>query len=52
MYYYNMNPTQQFNFQINRILTYGSEGGEQHCQIGNHMLAIDKVTDWLESFER
>lgn len=26
-----------------------SEGGEQHCQIGNHMLAINKITEWLES---
>lgn len=24
------------------------EGGEQHCQIGNHMLAINEIVKWLE----
>lgn len=23
------------------------EGGEQHCQIGNHMLAVNTIIDWL-----
>lgn len=27
-----------------------SEGGEQHCQVGNHQLAIDEITRWLDSF--
>lgn len=26
-----------------------SEGGEQHCQIGNHMLAVDTIVNWLDS---
>lgn len=30
-----------------RIFTK-SEGGEQHCQIGNHQLAIDEIAHWLE----
>ncbi|WP_457942492.1 alpha/beta fold hydrolase [Caproiciproducens sp. LBM24188] len=25
-----------------------AEGGEQHCQIGNHMLALDTILDWLD----
>lgn len=24
------------------------EGGEQHCQIGNHMLAVNFITGWLD----
>lgn len=24
-----------------------AEGGEQHCQIGNHMLAVNTIIDWL-----
>lgn len=24
------------------------EGGEQHCQIGNHRLAVDEIVQWLE----
>ena len=24
------------------------EGGEQHCQIGNHMLAINEIVKWLD----
>lgn len=28
-----------------------SEGGEQHCQVGNHMLAVNKIINWLASFE-
>jgi pimeloyl-ACP methyl ester carboxylesterase len=27
-----------------------SEGGEQHCQVGNHQLAIDEMITWLDSF--
>lgn len=26
------------------------EGGEQHCQIGNHQLAVDEILNWLDSF--
>lgn len=26
-----------------------SEGGEQHCQVGNHRLAIDYIYRWLEN---
>lgn len=25
-----------------------AEGGEQHCQIGNHMLAVNYILDWLD----
>jgi hypothetical protein len=25
-----------------------SEGGEQHCQIGNHLLAVDAIINWLD----
>lgn len=25
-----------------------AEGGGQHCQIGNHMLAVDTILDWLD----
>lgn len=24
-----------------------AEGGEQHCQIGNHILAVNTIVDWL-----
>ena len=24
------------------------EGGEQHCQIGNHNIAVDTILDWIE----
>ena len=30
-----------------RIFTE-AEGGAQHCQVGNHMLAINYIIDWLE----
>ncbi len=30
-----------------RLFT-GKEGGEQHCQIGNHRLAVDTMLDWIE----
>ena len=26
----------------------GKEGGEQHCQIGNHSIAVDTILDWIE----
>lgn len=32
-----------------RLFT-SSEGGEQHCQVGNHQLAIDEMITWLDSF--
>lgn len=25
-----------------------AEGGEQHCQIGDHRLAINEISDWLD----
>ena len=27
-----------------------AEGGEQHCQIGNHQLAINEISDWLDCY--
>lgn len=27
-----------------------AEGGEQHCQLGNHYLAIDEIVRWLDGF--
>ena len=27
-----------------------AEGGEQHCQIGNHQLAINAISDWLDCY--
>ncbi len=27
-----------------------SEGGEQHCQVGYHQLAVDAITRWLDAF--
>ncbi len=27
-----------------------SEGGEQHCQVGHHQLALDAITRWLDAF--
>jgi pimeloyl-ACP methyl ester carboxylesterase len=27
-----------------------SEGGEQHCQVGHHQLAVDEITLWLDAF--
>ena len=27
-----------------------SEGGEQHCQIGNHLIAINYIIDWLDKY--
>ena len=29
-----------------------SEGGEQHCQIGNHLIAINYIIDWLDQYIR
>lgn len=31
-----------------RLFT-ANEGGEQHCQIGNHQLALNEIIHWLES---
>lgn len=28
-----------------------AEGGEQHCQIGNHKLAIDEISKWIKLIE-
>ncbi len=27
-----------------------SEGGEHHCQVGHHQLAVDAITRWLDAF--
>jgi pimeloyl-ACP methyl ester carboxylesterase len=27
-----------------------AEGGEQHCQLGNHYLAIEEIVRWLDGF--
>ncbi|SCY79143.1 alpha/beta hydrolase family protein [Alkaliphilus peptidifermentans] len=27
-----------------------SEGGEQHCQVGNHLLAVDTIINWLDNY--
>lgn len=27
-----------------------AEGGEQHCQVGNHMLAVNTILSWLDQF--
>ncbi len=32
-----------------RVFT-AAEGGEQHCQLGNHHLAIDEIVKWLDGF--
>ena len=24
------------------------EGGEQHCQVGNHSIAVDTMLEWIE----
>lgn len=34
---------------LNFHLFTKEEGGEQHCQVGNHMLAINRVTEWLDN---
>lgn len=34
-----------------RVFTQ-DEGGEQHCQIGNHKLAMDEIIKWLEQLKR
>jgi len=33
-----------------RLFT-AAEGGEQHCQVGNHRLAVDEIVRWLDSFQ-
>lgn len=32
-----------------RLFT-AAEGGEQHCQVGNHHLAVEEIRQWLDSF--
>ncbi len=32
--------------------TTESECGEQHCQVGNHQLAIEEITRWLDTFRK
>ncbi len=32
-----------------RLFT-AAEGGEQHCQVGNHQLAVDEIMRWLNLF--
>lgn len=27
-----------------------AEGGEQHCQVGNHMLAVQTIIDWIKQY--
>lgn len=27
-----------------------AEGGEQHCQVGNHMLFVQTIIDWLSQY--
>ena len=29
-----------------------AEGGEQHCQIGNHMLAVNEILNWMDKISR
>lgn len=50
-------PTEQFyrlkeNIHSEKTITCRlfteAEGGGQHCQVGNHMLAIQTILDWLE----
>jgi len=52
-------PLHQFHQQRNALINARSlksrlftvaEGGEQHCQVGNHQLAVDEMISWLDSF--
>ncbi len=52
-------PVNQFYQQRNALINAHSiksrlftiaEGGEQHCQVGNHQLAVDEMISWLDSF--
>jgi hypothetical protein len=52
-------PVNQFYQQQNALINAHSiksrlfttaEGGEQHCQVGNHQLAVDEMIRWLDSF--
>ena len=52
-------PINQFYQQQNALINSHStksrlftiaEGGEQHCQVGNHQLAVDEMVRWLDSF--
>ena len=52
-------PSQQF-FSFKKAITNAhsltcrmfteSEGGEQHCQIGNHLIAVDYIINWLNQY--
>ena len=52
-------PSQQF-FRLKKAITHAhsltcrmfteKEGGEQHCQIGNHMIAANYIIDWLNRY--
>lgn len=51
-------PTDQFYKLMNKIkhakslsarMFTESEGGEQHCQIGNHQIAIEEIFNWIKS---
>ncbi|MDO4355059.1 MAG: alpha/beta hydrolase [Clostridia bacterium] len=52
-------PSQQF-YRLKKSLSHAhslscrmfkeSEGGEQHCQIGNHVIATDYIIDWLGKY--
>ena len=51
-------PNDQFYKLINKIkhakslsarMFTETEGGEQHCQIGNHLLAIEEILNWIKS---
>lgn len=51
-------PTDQFYKLINKIkhakslsarMFTESEGGEQHCQIGNHQIAIEEIFNWIKN---
>lgn len=53
-------PNNQFYRLINKInhakslstrMFTEAEGGEQHCQIGNHQLAIDEILQWMKHIE-
>ncbi len=41
---YQLHPDVGMNLPFNRVLTCG----EQDCQVGNHPLAVDEITRWLE----
>jgi len=45
-YYILMKKIKNANTLTGRIFTQ-EEGGQEHCQIGNHTLAIDYIINWL-----